>query len=184
MQLASVAVSSILAVALLPAVVLADAKTTYPAQPVVHEGDVALFRSTPYGQYIAIYLDEGHFDQHENRGLIRRPSCFGGDFRLCDDGERCAELDGRYFMAPPSNQTAWRRGVYDLELTSGSLAGGDAVITASGLYGDRYAYGYSAACGVTWIDFTGSGEEVFRAEGRSLFWTEACTDGRSIVPTK
>ena len=189
MHLTSVTVSSILAVALLPAVMLADAKNDYRHNPIVAEGEMALFRSAAYGSYLAVYRDQDHYVLHENRGLVRRSgSCFGGELAACDDVANCVDLEGLYFMEPPSDQTEWRRGPYDLRLVSGDPASGDAVITASRYdRGGGYSYGYSTACGVTWINFRDGGEdgvEVFYPEGRSLFWTEACTDGAAMMPTK
>lgn len=189
MQLTSITVSSVLAVALLPAVMLADAKEDHPHNPIVHEGEVALFQSAPFGQYLAVYLDDGHYSLHENRELVRRAgSCFGGDAAPCEDAANCIDFEGISFMAPPSARTEWRRGPYDLRLVSGDPATGDAVVTGSRYDGaDVYSYGYSTACGVTWINFsTGGeqGEEVFYPQGRSLFWTEACTDGAAMIRTK
>lgn len=183
MHLASVAVSSVLAVALLPAVMLADAKETYRDNPVVHEGGMVLLRSA--GWYLAVYLDEGRYAQYENRGMVRRAStCWGGDVTPCEDAANCVDFRGVYFMEPPSDQTEWRRGPYDLRLASGDPATGDAVVTATRHDGlGAYSYGYSTACGVTWINFS-NGDDVFYPEGRSLFWTEACTDGAAMMPTK
>lgn len=183
MHLTSVTVSSVLAVALLPAVMLADAKEGYPDNPVVYEGEMVLLRSA--GWYMAVYLDEGRYAQYENRGLVRRGNtCWGGDVTPCDDAANCIDFGGIDIMAPPPTQTEWRRGPYDLRLVSGDPATGDAVVTASRYdLGDTYSYGYSTACGVTWINFS-NGDEVFYPEGRSLFWTEACTDGAAMMPTK
>ena len=189
MHLTSVTVASVLAVALLPAVMLADAKEDYRHNPIVREGAIALFQSARYGSYLAVYLDQGAYRFHENRGLVRRAgSCFGGDFAVCEDAANCADLEGVEIMAPPPAQSEWRRGPCDLRLVSGDPATGDAVVTASRHdLGDAYSYGYSTACGVTWINFSDGGEagdEVFYPEGRSLFWTEACTDGAAMMPTK
>lgn len=59
MHLTSVTVASVLAVALLPAVMLADAKEDYRHNPIVREGAIALFQSARYGSYLAVYLDSG-----------------------------------------------------------------------------------------------------------------------------
>lgn len=187
MHLTSVTVSSVLAVALLPALMLSDAKKSYRDNPIVHEGEMVLLRSA--GWYMAVYLDEGRYAQYENRGLVRRGNtCWGGDVTPCDDAANCVDYSGIYFMEPPVDQTEWRRGPYDLRLVSGDPATGDAVVVASRRdLGDAYSYGYSTACGVTWINFRDGGQhgdEVFYPEGRSLFWTEACTDGAAMMPTK
>ena len=111
MHLTSVTVASVLAVALLPAVMLADAKEDYRHNPIVREGAIALFQSARYGSYLAVYLDQGAYRFHENRGLVRRAgSCFGGDFAVCEDAANCADLEGVEIMAPPPAQSEWRRG--------------------------------------------------------------------------
>ena len=100
------------------------------------------------------------------------------------DGHLVGGVGGTPVMAPPTGQAAWRRGPYDLRLVSGDPSIGDAVVTATRYDGlEAVSYGYSTACGVTWINFS-NGDEVFYPEGRSLFWTQACTDGAAMMPTK
>ena len=191
MQLTSITVSSVLAVALLPALMLADAKYDFPNNPIVYEGEVVVLRSSLYPDlHLALYLDDGHYSNHGGRAEVRRVSDIGGDLARCDGIEACVEVGGvggvggTPVMAPPTGQTAWRRGPYDLRLVSGDPSIGDAVVTATRYDGlEAVSYGYSTACGVTWINFS-NGDEVFYPEGRSLFWTQACTDGAAMMPTK
>lgn len=188
MHLISDTVSSVLAVSLLPAVMLAHAKYDFPNNPIAYEGEMVVLQSSLYPDlHLALFLDEGHYRNYGSRAEVRRVADIGGELTHCD-GVEVGGVGGEAVMAPPTGQPAWRRGRYDLRLESGDPATGDAVITASRYdLGDTYSYGYSTACGVTWINFGRGGqdgEEVFYPDGRSLFWTEACTDGAAMMSTK
>jgi hypothetical protein len=187
-QLTSITVSSILGLALLPALMLADAKENYGNNPIVYEGEVVIFRSSIYADpHLALFLDEGEYRNYGSREEVRRTSDIGGEIARCDGIESCIEVGGSYLMAPPSGETAWRRGRFDLEIVSGDPDRGNAVIVASA-YGEvSYSYGFSADCGVRWVNFSVNGDEageIFYPVGRSLFWTEACNDGAAMMPTK
>lgn len=150
-----------------------------PQTPEGFRGKTIVFRSNVNPAVVALHLDAGAYRNYADVSEVGGESDIGGTLAPCSEGaSKCVDFSGLYIMVPPPAEASWFFGGYDFRLVADSSDREGHVVVVS-RYGDEsYSYGFSARCGVEWINFsTGreGGEEVFYPAGQSLFSEADCT---------
>lgn len=142
-------------------------------------GKTVVFRSNVDPTVVALHLDAGAYRIYGDVSEVGGDSDIGDTLSPCGEGvTKCVKFSKLQIMVPPPAEASWFFGGYDFGLVADSSDREGHVVVVS-RYGDEsYSYGFSARCGVEWINFsTGreGGEEVFYPVGQSLFSEADCT---------
>lgn len=143
-------------------------------------GQAIVFRSNVDGHVLALYPDDGSLRFYGDVLEVGGPSDLGGSLKPCGEGiSKCVEFaDSIYVMMPPPGGGHWVFRGFEFHIVAGSSNQEDHVVVVSRSSEEIYSYGYSARCGVEWINLsTGGerGERVYYPVGRSLFSESVCT---------
>jgi hypothetical protein len=170
---------SILGLALLAVAACTPEKSARPPQTLeAFRGDRIIFKSNTYSSVVALYLDDGAYRNYADVSEVGGPSDIGGTLAPCGEGvSKCVKVSGLYLMVPPPGEVHWNFGGYDFHVVAAPSDREGHVVVVSRDGDESYSYGFSAGCGVRWLNVSVGrerGEEVFYPVGRSLFSESAC----------
>lgn len=142
-------------------------------------GETIVFKSNVDPAVVALHLDAGAYRSYGDVSEVGGYSDIGDTLSSCGEGvTKCVEFSKLHIMVPPSIGDAWHLGGYDFQAETDGSNRDRQIVVVSRNGEESYSYGYSARCGVEWINFAAgreSGKEVFYPVGRSLFSPSVCT---------